>query len=127
MSNHTNTKSSQNLKVYNANHSPGYFIRLKIALQAIGGRISLTHIADKYGVSRKFVYKHRDLALKAIANVFQKALPDKNDDVLFYLPVTKKWLTQVVLALIFICRGSYQSIVEFFRDMNLSRYPLYPE
>lgn len=31
--------------------------------------------------------------------------------------MTKKWLVQVVLALLLICRASYQGVVEFFRDV----------
>jgi hypothetical protein len=41
----------------------------------------------------------------------------KLDKVFFYIPVTKKLLCQVVLALIFICRASYQGVMEFFRDI----------
>src|SRR5215207_4315120 len=117
MPSHINTKYAQNLEAFHDGRLLDCFARLKIALQAIVGKLPVTYIADKHGVSRKFVYKQRDMALKGIARVFQKSSDEKNDDVLFSIPVTKKWLSQVVLALLFICRGSYQSIVEFFRDI----------
>jgi hypothetical protein len=118
MSNHIDTTSSQILATSNSNRHINTDSRLEIALQAIGGNLSVTHIADNHDVSRKFVYAQRNLALRSISKTFfQKLSSDKNEEVLFYLPVTKNWLIQVVLALLFICRGSYQSIVEFFRDI----------
>ena len=37
------------------------------------------------------------------------------DDVLFYLPVTKAWLRQLVLGLVFICHSSTRGVVELLR------------
>jgi len=37
--------------------------------------------------------------------------------VLFYLPVTKAWLHQVVLGLILICHSSYRGVIELLRDL----------
>ena len=42
---------------------------------------------------------------------------EKDSDVLFYIPVTKKWLQQIVLSLILICHSSYGGVIEFFRDL----------
>ena len=39
------------------------------------------------------------------------------DDVLFYLPVTKAWLRQLVLGLVFICHSSTRGVVELLRDL----------
>ncbi len=36
---------------------------------------------------------------------------------LFYLPVTKAWLRQLVLALVLICHSSLRGVIEFFRDL----------
>jgi hypothetical protein len=91
--------------------------RLKIALQAIGGNRSISDIAGKHGTSRKYVYQQRELALKGIAQVFEEHDSNTDESVLFHIPVTKKWLKQVQLALIFICRSSYGGVVEFFRDI----------
>ena len=45
------------------------------------------------------------------------ALSRRPDDVLFYLPVTKAWLRQLVLALVLICHSSYRGVVELLRDL----------
>ena len=44
--------------------------------------------------------------------------PDpKTDNVLFYLPVTKAWLRQLVLALVLICHSPSRGVVELLRDL----------
>jgi hypothetical protein len=35
----------------------------------------------------------------------------------FYLPITKAWLRQLVLALVLICHGSDRGVVELLRDL----------
>ena len=39
------------------------------------------------------------------------------EKVLFYIPVTKSWLQQLVITLILICHSSYQGVIEIFRDL----------
>ena len=39
------------------------------------------------------------------------------DDVLFYLPVTKAWLRQLVLGLVLICHSSTRGVVELLGDL----------
>ena len=46
----------------------------------------------------------------------------KPDEVLFYLPVTKAWLRQLVLALVLICHSPDRGVVELLRD--LFDYPI---
>jgi len=43
----------------------------------------------------------------------------QSDDhqVLFYLPVTKAWLRQLVLGLLLICHSSFRGVVELLRDL----------
>jgi hypothetical protein len=89
--------------------------RQEIGIQAIGGT-PISHVAEYHSVSRKFVYQQKEKVLGGIAQAFENQA-EGDDDVLFYIPVTKKWLCQVVFALIFICRASYQGVVEFFRDI----------
>ena len=36
---------------------------------------------------------------------------------LFYLPVTKAWLRQVVLGLVRLCHSSFRGVIGFFRDL----------
>jgi hypothetical protein len=89
--------------------------RIKIATQAIAKTLSVTKLAKEYGVSRKFIYAQKGKAEIALGQAFQTS--DIDDQVLFYLPVTKAWLKQLVLALILICHSSYQGVIELFRDL----------
>lgn len=109
------TLSQQKLKVSHAAHFLTSFQRQNIGIQAIRGSAPIAHVAERYGVSRKFVYQQKEKALEGISKAFEKQT--SNDKVLFYIPVTKQWLRQVILALIFICRASYQGVAEFFRDI----------
>ena len=36
---------------------------------------------------------------------------------LFYLPVTKHWLRQLILALVFICHSPLRGVVELLKDV----------
>jgi hypothetical protein len=51
----------------------------------------------------------------ALTECFDRSTPD--DQVLFYLPITKSWLTQLMIGLILICHSSYRGVVELFRDL----------
>jgi hypothetical protein len=80
-----------------------------------------TGLADDAGVSRKFVYQQADRAQSALEDAFAPTVAD--DQVLFYLPVTKNWLHQAALGLTLICHSSYRGVCEFYRDLlgvNLS-------
>jgi len=116
MSASIDTLFQQKLKVSHAAHFITSSERQKIGIEAIEGHTPIAHVAERYGVSRKFVYQQKDKALKAICKAFENQ-PTLNNKVLFYIPVTKQWLFQVALALIFICRASYQGVSEFFRDI----------
>ena len=53
--------------------------------------------------------------MAALTRAFEPG--SKADDVLFYLPVTKAWLHQLVLALVLIGHSSYRAVVELLRDL----------
>jgi hypothetical protein len=89
--------------------------RQHLAIQALAGSLSITELAELHHVSRKFVYQQADIAKLALRRAFDP--PAENADVLFYLPVTKAWLRQLVLALILICHSSYRNVVELLRDL----------
>lgn len=116
MSTSIDNSTSINLKVSHATHFLTPLQRQNIGIQAIKGNTPIAHIAERYGVSRKFVYNQKEKAFDGISQAFEKQTVN-NDKVLFYIPVTKQWLYQIVLALIFICRASYQGVSEFFRDI----------
>ena len=89
--------------------------RLLIGLQALAGTQSITNLADDFEVSRKFVYQQRTRAEEALDDAFAPQQAD--DEVLFYLPVTKRWLCQLVLGLVLICHSSLRGVVELLRDL----------
>jgi hypothetical protein len=90
--------------------------RITIAVQALAGAQTITGLAEENEVSRKFVYQQAAAAQAALDEAFT-APATADDQVLFYLPVTKNWLRQVVLALLLICHSSYRGVLEFFRDL----------
>ena len=107
-----NTSFRQKLKV-----SPAHFFnsikRQEIGIQALKGNIPILHMANSHKVSRKFIYQQKEKALNGINQIFKE--PSRGvEKILFNLPVTKKWIEQAVLGLIFICRASYQAVVECF-------------
>lgn len=89
--------------------------RLTISVQALARQQTITSLADQFDVSRKFVYQQAGIAQTALEDAFAPASAD--DQVLFYLPVTKAWLQQVVLCLILYCHSSYRGVIEFCRDL----------
>jgi hypothetical protein len=89
--------------------------RQDLALQALGGTLTVTALAEQAGVSRPFVYRQIDRARQALAEAFAPPAAD-DDAVLFQLPVTKKWLRQQVLSLLLHCRSSYRGVINYFRD-----------
>ena len=67
--------------------------RQKIALRVLTRQEPISGIADEEGVSRKFLYKQGHIAQNALHLAFEK--PKAESEVLFYLPVTQKWLSGV--------------------------------
>src|SRR6516165_7002957 len=89
--------------------------RLTLGVQALAGTQSIIGLANKYDVSRKFVYQQAATAQTALQEAF--ASPEVADDqVLFRLPVTKAWLRQATLGLTLICHSSLRGVVEYWRD-----------
>src|SRR5918995_68435 len=89
--------------------------RKDLAIQALAGSETVSDLAARHGVSRKFVYQQTHKARAALDEAFSSATPD--EAVLFELAVTKTWLRQVIVALPLLCRSSYRGVVEFLRDL----------
>jgi hypothetical protein len=89
--------------------------RKDLAIQALARSETVSDLAARHGVSRKFVYQQTHKARAALDEAFSSATPD--EAVLFELAVTKTWLRQVIVGLTLICRGSYRGVVEFLRDL----------
>jgi hypothetical protein len=89
--------------------------RLQIGLQALAQTHTVTGLADAFDVSRKFVYQQIAIADRALDDAFAPQASD--DEVLFYLPVTKRWLCQLILGLVLICHSALRGVVELLRDL----------
>jgi len=89
--------------------------RKDLAIQALARSETVSDLALRHGVSRKFVYGQTHKAAAALDDAFLPATPDH--EVLFEVAVTKAWLHQVIVGLALICRSSYRGVVEFMRDL----------
>jgi len=89
--------------------------RRDLAVQALAGTQPVAALAREHHVSRKFIDHQACTARQALDGAFNPNPPA--DDVLFYLPVTKAWLRQLVLALVLIGHSSYRAVVELLRDL----------
>ena len=89
--------------------------RQQLAVQVLAQQEPISDLANREQVSRKFLYQQKTIALQALNTAFDK--PEKDNEVLYYLPVTQKWIVQLILALILICHCSYRGVVELLRDL----------
>jgi hypothetical protein len=89
--------------------------RKKLAVQALAGSETISELSVRLGVSRKFVYAQMGKANEGLNDAFSS--PERDEEVLFQLPVTRTWLRQVMLGLPLICRSSYRGVMEFMRDL----------
>ena len=90
-------------------------IRQKLAIEVLAKSKPLSHLATEHRVSRKFLHQQGNKAKMVLKECFEPKTPDQ--EVLFYLPITKTWLFQLILALVLICHSSYRGVVELFRDL----------
>jgi len=77
-----------------------------IALEAIRKEQTIVDISRRYNCSRNTVYAQQEIALAAANNAFEK-----DDDVLFYLPITKKFIQGTVVDLWAGCKVSHRDIM----------------
>src|SRR5919202_6448708 len=90
--------------------------RKDLAVQALAGSETVSDLAARHGVSRRFVHRQTHKARTALDEAFSPAAPG-GEEVLFELAVTGAWLRQVIVGLTLICRGSYRGVAEFLRDL----------
>ncbi len=84
--------------------------RKSLGIQAIARTKPISQLANENNVSRKFLYSQKDKASSALNSAFSSKCNESN--VLFYIPVTKKWIRQFVVALILICHSSFRGAME---------------
>lgn len=88
--------------------------RQSLAEKALSGSESISQLAKENETSRKFIYQQKE---KAQAGIKQSFSETKDSDVLFYIPVTKAWIIQVVLSLVLVCHAPFRGVIVFFRDI----------
>jgi hypothetical protein len=89
--------------------------RRSLAVAALAGKTPVSRLAASIGVSRKFVYQQSEKASNALDEAFTNERSD--EEVLFYLPVTKELLRKIILGLVLICHSSFRGVQEFMRDL----------
>jgi hypothetical protein len=90
--------------------------RQRLALGALAGPTPVSRLAEAHHVSRKFIYHQAHKARQALDHAFTPQPPPRDDRVLFYLPVTKAWIRQLILALVLIAHCSLRGVTELLRD-----------
>ena len=89
--------------------------RRNLAIEVLAKTEPISHLAAQNQVSRKYLYQQGQKANQALDASFSAATDEP--EVLFYLPITKTWLWQLILGLILICHCSYRGVVELLRDL----------
>jgi hypothetical protein len=89
--------------------------RQALALQVLVGSRPVAQLARDHQVSRKFLYQQADTARLALDDAFDP--PQAAQEVLFYLPVTKSWLRQLILALVLTCHSPYRGVIALLGDL----------
>ena len=89
--------------------------RQKLSIEVLSKSKTVSHLAREHRVSRKFLHQQGNKARKALTECFEPNIPD--NDVVFHLPITKSWLTQLILGVVLICYSSYRGVIELFRDL----------
>lgn len=90
--------------------------RRNLSLEALRRTEPLVQLAERHGVSRKFVYQQMAKAAAAVDQAFQPAVAEEHK-VLFHLPVTKDWLKQLALSLMLTCHSPFRGVRELLETM----------
>ena len=84
--------------------------RKTLSLQVLAKTDPVTHLAQNYQVSRKFLYQQAAKAQQVLDRTFDPPQPDKR--VLYYLPITKDWICQFVLCQVLVGHSSFRAVCE---------------
>ena len=90
--------------------------RKQFAIHALAGSEPVSRVAEREGVSRKFIYRQKHTAEAALDQAFSP--PGESPDVLFNLQVTDAWLNQPILALVLVCHGSSRGVVRLLEGLS---------
>jgi hypothetical protein len=89
--------------------------RIGLSVRMLARAEPVTKLAERHGVSRKFLYAQAGKAEGALSKAFAPAA--KDPAVLFYLPVTDAWIRQFVVAQALLGHSSFRGVQELLRDL----------
>jgi len=89
--------------------------RQVLSLQGLARTEPLTQLAKRNQVSRRFIYRQMAKGKEALEQAFNQK--ESETEVLFWIPVTKSWLRQVVLALVLHCHSSFRGVIAALSDI----------
>jgi hypothetical protein len=90
-------------------------IRKHFAIHALAGSEPISRAAEREHVSRKFICHQKHKAEAALDQALSP--PSEASDVIFHLPATGAWLSQLVLCLVLVCHSSLRGVVRLLQDM----------
>jgi len=101
----------------------GSIERKTLSLQVLAKTSPVTHLAQNYRVSRKFLYQQAAKAQQSLDRTFNPSQPDK--EILYHLPITKDWIRQFTLCLVLVGHSSFRAVCEIldtafdYKDMSI--------
>jgi len=90
--------------------------RKHLALQALAKSEPIVTLAQRHGVSRKFIYQQASKAEEALTDAFNPSAAGE-EEVLLHLPITRTWLRRYVLGSVLIGHSPLRGVVEMLRDL----------
>ena len=91
--------------------------RKGLAVVALAKSEPISALAARHGVSRPLVYRQMHKASAALDELFSPTQADDVEEVLFTLPVTRRWIKKASLGLTLIGHASKRGVMEFMRDL----------
>ena len=84
-------------------------LKRNIGIESLKEKATIVDISNRFNVSRNSVYKQQARALTAVNQAFEQT----DDEVLYYIPVTKAYIHRAVTALYLVCRAGSRDIMSF--------------
>jgi transposase-like protein len=87
--------------------------RQSLAIRALSGAETVSALAERHDVSRKFLYQITRKGSTALDDAFLPNATDAEEKVLIMQPVSGRWLKQMTL----VCHSSYRGVTEAMLDL----------
>ena len=88
----------------------------RVALQVVSKQKTISFLADENNTSRKFIRK-QGIEFQEVVDKQFDADTSNGDDVIYYWPITKAWISQHVIALMLLPNASYRNIIVIIKDL----------